>query len=900
MRSRFALALALLVCAGSMTAATFVVPSDEELVAKAQGIVTGVVEGSFTQEVNGTIETIYEIRAERGYKGVFRRGELVRVVAIGGIIGDRGLLAPGEAHYRQGERVLVFLTRDGRGRWRTTDLTLGRFVFRTSTAGERLLVRDMEDVVGWDHAGRPHEETLRREEGFLRFVEERARGRAATDSDEYMVRASEVTLAPQEEEQFSTSANATSYPPATYTSFVNNQPVRWPNLSAGIAVYKRADQSISGAADGGVSVIQGGLGAWTNECGSLIVLNYAGEIAKASANHDGTNVVEFNDPQERISGSWSGSGTIGIAFLSFAGTHQFAGASWLNITDMDVVFQNGYTATHAAFPAAMTHEIGHGLGWRHSNQNHATGGACNSAVEECTSAAIMNSSVNANYGFTLQPWDVNAAQSVYPGGTCGTPCTPPSITSQPQSTSITSGTSVTLSVAASGTTPLSYQWYVGSSGNTGTPVAGATGASLTVNPNATTSYWVRVTNACGSADSATATVTVTAACTLPSITSQPQPVTIARGQTATLSVAASGSGLSYQWYAGPVVGGGLPVTAGTGASVNVTPAGTTTYWVRVSNACGAVSSNLVRVTVTNATLLAVSGDHNLDGRSDILWRNVSTGENAIWLMDGFVLTAGSFILSERAPWTIAGRGDFNGDGRSDILWRNTQTGENAIWLMNGFTLLAGGYILAERDLGWEVAGIGDFNGDGRSDILWRHRNSGANAIWLMSGFTLLQGSYILTESLAFRVAGVADFNGDRRSDILWRNTQTGDNAMWLMNGFTIQGGSYITPERDLAFQVAGVGDYDANGTADIVWRHTRSGANAIWLMNGFTLVAGSYILTESLSWSVVGTGDYNGDGNADLFWRSSGGENAIWLMNRFAIAQGGYIRSESPAWTPIR
>jgi len=27
--------------------------------------------------------------------------------------------------------------------------------------------------------------------------------------------------------------------------------------------------------------------------------------------------------------------------------------------------------------------------------------------------------------------------------------------------------------------------------------------------------------------------------------------------------------------------------------------------------------------------------------------------------------------------------DFNGDGKSDILWRNSTTGENAVYFMNG-------------------------------------------------------------------------------------------------------------------------------------------------------------------------------------------------------------------------
>jgi hypothetical protein len=502
-------ALATLLLAATASAGTFIVPADEELVAKSAAIVAGTVEGSFVQATETTIETVNEIRIERAFKGTgLRRGALLRVVTLGGVIEDRGLLVPGEAHFRGGEHVLLFLTRDDDGRWRATDLTLGKFKFVTSTAGDRVLVRDMEDVVGWDRAGNVHHERVRREEGFLQFVEERAKGRAA--APDYMVDASEVTIAPDEGQQWAISTNAAPFPGSTYTSWVNNQPNRWPNIANGINFFKRSDQNIAGASDGGVSAIQSGLAAWTNECGSVINLSYGGQLAHASANHDSTNVVEYNDPQGRVSGSWGGSGTIAITFISFAGEHSFAGQVWLNITDADVVFQDGFPATSPAFAPAMTHELGHGLGFRHSNQDYATGGACNPAVEECTSAAIMNSSVNGNYGFTLQPWDINAAQSVYPGGTCGPVCTPPTITGQPQSQTIAPGSSATLSVAATGTGgPFTYQWYIGPGGNTSNPVPGATASTLTVTPGMTTSYWVQVASSCGLASSANATVVVT-------------------------------------------------------------------------------------------------------------------------------------------------------------------------------------------------------------------------------------------------------------------------------------------------------------------------------------------------------------------------------------------------------
>lgn len=92
------------------------------------------------------------------------------------------------------------------------------------------------------------------------------------------------------------------------------------------------------------------------------------------------------------------------------------------------------------------------------------------------------------------------------------PAVAPAITTQPESRSVTSGQSVTLWVQASGTEPLSYQWFVGASGSTTTPIGGATAASYTTSPlTQTTSFWVRVTNSAGTADSATATITVTGA-----------------------------------------------------------------------------------------------------------------------------------------------------------------------------------------------------------------------------------------------------------------------------------------------------------------------------------------------------------------------------------------------------
>jgi hypothetical protein len=77
-------------------------------------------------------------------------------------------------------------------------------------------------------------------------------------------------------------------------------------------------------------------------------------------------------------------------------------------------------------------------------------------------------------------------------------------------------------------------------------------------------------------------------------------------------------------------------------------------------------------------------------------------------------------------WTVAGSGDYNGDGRSDILWRNTSTGANVIWLSATSTT---SQAVATLSTAWKAVGSGDYDGDHRADILWRNTSNGANGIW---------------------------------------------------------------------------------------------------------------------------------------------------------------------------
>src|SRR6267378_1219906 len=208
---------------------------------------------------------------------------------------------------------------------------------------------------------------------------------------------------------------------------------------------------------------------------------------------------------------------------------------------------------------------------------------------------------------------------------------------------------------------------------------------------------------------------------------------------------------------------------------------------------------LLRAGLTAATIcLAISSAHALpvcapmdfdgDGKADILWRNAVTGENYLWLMNGLTITAQGLInvVDPTSGWQVQGIGDFDGDGRADILWRNLATGENNIYLMNGWTIASQGSLNVVTDQAWQVKGIGDFDGDGKADILWRNSRTGENGIWLMNGPTIASWGYVNTvDDQAWQVKGIGDFDGDGKADILWRNSRTGENGIWLMNGLTI-------------------------------------------------------------------------------------------------------------------
>ena len=250
-------------------------------------------------------------------------------------------------------------------------------------------------------------------------------------------------------------------------------------------------------------------------------------------------------------------------------------------------------------------------------------------------------------------------------------------------------------------------------------------------------------------------------------------------------------------------------------------------------------------TVGNPWTIAGLGDFDGNGTTDILWRNTSTGENYIYFMDGgSILPSEGYIRTVAdQTWQVAGIGDFDGDGRSDILWRNASTGNNYIYFMNGLQIVTEGFTRTVADPDWTVAAVGDFDGDGKADIFWRNTSSGQNYIHPMDGTSVKAGEgFIRTVPASWQVKGLGDFNQDNKMDIVWRNSTTGENYVYPMDGFTIlPSETYLPTVADLNWNIVGVGDYNGpdrvnegyikgRGISGILWRNSATGAAYLWSM----------------------------------------------------------------------
>ena len=225
------------------------------------------------------------------------------------------------------------------------------------------------------------------------------------------------------------------------------------------------------------------------------------------------------------------------------------------------------------------------------------------------SSIVLRDSLGSSTLSQTLSWDSSSTGAyvvrdpVYRGYQAGTfkveaVSTPPVITTQPGGLTLNAGTTGVLSVVASSTDPLSYQWR-----KNGVAISGATAASLALNGVSEFSagtYDVLVTSAAGSVASAQAILKVVLPVT---ILSQPAPLSAPLGASGSLSVTVTGTPpFTYTWKKDGVT---LPSATGATLFFNSVAAGDFgAYTVEVSNAAGRAMSATTGLSLASKVVIA--------------------------------------------------------------------------------------------------------------------------------------------------------------------------------------------------------------------------------------------------------------------------------------------------------
>jgi hypothetical protein len=218
--------------------------------------------------------------------------------------------------------------------------------------------------------------------------------------------------------------------------------------------------------------------------------------------------------------------------------------------------------------------------------------------------------------------------------------TPVSVTAQPASQTICEGSNASFTVAGSGTGVI-YQWQVSTDGGTTwanvtnagvysgatTSVLNITAATFALNNNR---YRCQLSNATCTTPGVSNTATLVVN-TLPAISAQPQNATVCTGSNNTFSVAATGTGITYQWQ--------ISANGCTGPWTNITGATLPTYTLTAvttgQNNTGyrcVITGTCTPAVTSNCALLVVGSTVTITGQP--VSQTICSGSNPAFTVTG--------------------------------------------------------------------------------------------------------------------------------------------------------------------------------------------------------------------------------------------------------------------------
>ncbi len=348
----------------------------------------------------------------------------------------------------------------------------------------------------------------------------------------------------------------------------------------------------------------------------------------------------------------------------------------------------GQTAT---FTAAATGSPTPTVQWQVSTD----GGGTFSNVSAATSTTLSFTTASSQNGNRYRAVFTNSAGTATTTTatlTVNSP-TPPTITTQPASQTVSAGQTATFTAAATGSPTPTVQWQVSTDGGvTFSNVSGATSTTLsfttTLSQNGN-QYRVVFTNAAGTATTTAATLTVNNSSTPPTITTQPGNQTVTAGQTATFTAAATGSPTpTVQWQVS--TDGGVTFSNVSGATS--TTLSFTTASSQNGNRYRAVFTNSAGTATTTAATLTVNAAPPPSGTVTLQNTNsnlcIDTGGSANFT--ALIQSACSASTTQKFSLTAAPASGwyYLVSAASNLCWDVTQGSSSAGALIQQYTCVA--------------------------------------------------------------------------------------------------------------------------------------------------------------------------------------------------------------------
>jgi hypothetical protein len=312
--------------------------------------------------------------------------------------------------------------------------------------------------------------------------------------------------------------------------------------------------------------------------------------------------------------------------------------------------------------------------------------------------------------------------------------------------------------------------------------------------------------------------------------------------------------------------------------------------------------------------LAMAGDFNGDGYSDVLVGSAEMGEDDTGIVDMYL---GS-TLSPSAPSiritglqnsgfgkSVASAGDTKGDGYSDIIiaaplhQADPNDPVGAAFVFFGSDIPSSE--LTYADANWTVlgavdtvAGAGDVNGDGYGDVLIADTGTEVKLFTGSPSGLSETPSAVLSSTqtgslFGYSVASAGDVNGDGYSDVIvgvpgYDGGQTDEGRAYLYlgssSGLSTSAAWYKEPDEagaQFGSSVSTAGDVNGDGYSDVIVGApfadaggTNRGAAYVYLGSSSGLAASPLVVltgggdSDFLGGSVASAGDVNGDSFSDI------------------------------------